>query len=402
MKKTYRILLSIILISSLGQVMSDLYLPSMPAMMQTFGTTTHAVQLSLSLFMFGLALSQLFYGVLSDVVGRQKPLLIGMSLCLLSSLLCLFSINIQMFILSRFLQGFGAGAGVGLSRSIMRDVFSDPKEYAQMGSYLTIAMILLIMLAPLLGGYIQHYFGWRASFLFLSIYTLSALFIIKLSLPETSQHHHLDNVKTRSIINNIRQIVTNSFFIGYSACIFLAYGGILAWLTIGPILLVKQMGLSPVVFGWVCVIMGLFFIMGSLLNAKLVKQKDINFMLKVGVVLMLVSGLIMMLLYLIGLLNIVFIFLLVGFYFTSASFIFPNAGAGALSSFKKIAGTASALLGAIQIIGGAIASTILALIPILSILVLSSTFILCGLGCHFFLNLTQKKKYPCCHEELLG
>lgn len=392
MQNKFNALALLIFISSLGQVMSDLYLPSMAAIIKTFATSHHTVQLSLSLFMYGLAISQLCYGIISDAVGRKKPLIAGIILCLVGSLVCTLAHTIQIFIFGRFLQGFGAGSGIALSRSIMRDVFAEPLEYARTGSYLTIVMVILVMIAPLLGGYIQNYLGWRVSFLILSGYAAWVFILVSLFLPETSQHYHLNNLKLRSIAENFLNIISNQLFIGYMACIFLVYAGILGWLTLGPILLVKEWGLSPIVFGWVSGVIGLFYILGCFLNAKLIKHTGINFMLSVGIYLMLASGILLLILISCEVINFYSLIFLVGIFFIAGSFIFANAGAGALSSFKLIAGTAGALAGFIQIIGGAVASTLMATQSSHSALPLSYLFIICGLGS--LLGLTIAKRAP--------
>lgn len=275
----------------------------------------------------------------------------------------------------------------------MRDVFIQQTDYARIGSYLTIAMIILIMLAPLLGGYLQHFFNWRISFLTLSAYAFILLMLVIFFLPETSQHHHLQNLKLNYILCNIWTVISDSRFMGYMGCIFLVYGGILAWLTIGPILLVKQMNLSPIVFGWFCVATGLFYMIGCLLNAKIVKYKNIDFIISLGVALMLSSGIILLLFTLMEFIKVLIILLAVGIYLTAGSFIFANAGAGALSPFKKIAGTAGSLAGFIQISGGAAFSTTLAILPNSGAFTLACTFIFCGLGAFICLTIAKCNKF---------
>lgn len=348
----------LLLLSCMGQLASDIYLPAMPAIKMSFNTSAHFVQLSLSLFMFGYAFSHLIYGPISDGVGRKNPLLVGTFICIIGTVICQFAHNINLFILGRFLQGAGAGASATLFRSILRDIYSGDK-LAKIGSILAISRVIILASAPLMGGYILHFFGWRACFtfilIFISICFLAAVFILK----ETNRYKERGHLRLNQIMKNSKMLLTNGIFMGNSFCVLLAFGGILAWLTSLPFLLQNVVGLTPVQFGWVSAIAGLFFIIGGLVNALLVERKGLYYMLKVGLLIMAIGSLVMLGFGMTGHINAWVIMIPVIIYIIGSSMIFANAYAGAFHPFPKIAGTAGAIFGFLQILGGALSSALM-------------------------------------------
>lgn len=351
-----------VLVSCLGQVSSDLYLPSLPAISLGLGTTDNLTQLSISLFMFGYSFSQLIYGPVSDAVGRRKPLLIGLVLCIIGGIACVFSSNIYFLICARLFQGLGAGASMALSRSITRDRCSG-NELASFSTYLAILNVFVMASAPVIGGYVQHYWGWQSSFVLLSGYAIVAFFIVFFMLPETSKHIDSTSLKLNTLKNNFKQLLTHREFVGYSACIFLAYASVLAWVTVSPMLLQNVIGLSPVQFGWVAVLVGLAFITGGLCNALFVKRFGHLNMMRFGIVIKLIAAILMLFFGLTGHLNFYAVIVPLFIFLFGAAFIFPNTFAGALTPFAQTAGMAGALFGFAQTVGGAISSFIVSYLP---------------------------------------
>lgn len=222
--------------SALGQVTSDLYLPSLPAISQGLNTTDHIAQLTIATYMIGFSLSQLVYGPLSDGIGRRKPLLFGLVLCLIGGVICLTAQNIETVIVGRLLQGVGAGACGALFRPIFSDLFSGEK-LAKYGSYAALVGIWFLAIGPVFGGYIQHYMNWRMNFVVLVTASLIALFAVMLVLPETNIHLHPSNLRVSKIKKNLIALLTSPTFLGYNFCSLLTYGAITAWLTAGTIVL---------------------------------------------------------------------------------------------------------------------------------------------------------------------
>jgi Bcr/CflA subfamily drug resistance transporter len=353
----------LILATCLMQVASDIYAPSLPAIANNFSAPIHLVQFSMAVYMLGVALSQLIYGPLSEGIGRKKPLLIGLSIMLIGSVICARAIDIHTLIAGRFIQGCGAGASAALWRSIFRDVFSG-EELAKFGSYLTIFVMFIVPAAPALGGYLQHYFGWRSIFIFMNVYTIIALIAILVGFRETSQHHHRERLKLSYVVATFRQLLTNHVFMGVTSCTFLSYGTFFAWFTAGPVLLISIVKITPVAFGWISFLGGgVAYALAGWLNGRLVTRYGIPNMMRFGFSVMLLSGLLLLSGYIFFGINhwdIVIPFIL--FYFGS-TFIWPNAFATAFTPFGKIAGYTGALYGSMLIAGAAVIGGIVSHLP---------------------------------------
>jgi len=348
----------ILLISSLGQVTSDLYLPSLPNMAKNLDVSVHAIQFTIAIYMAGLTMSQLVYGPWSDAIGRRTPLLIGLSINLTGSLLCWGAPNIYMLLLGRFLQGLGVGAASSLTRPILRDLF-EKEKLAIYNSYLAISGVLVLSTAPILGGYIQYYLSWRYNFLYLSLYGFIILCSFYFKIPETNQHHDQNNYKIKVIWQNARYLLTSPTFLRFSLCPLLTYAGILAWLTAAPIVLQEIVGLNPIQFGWIYLFAGMGFATGAFINIKLISTQGLDRMISFGFCCQLIAGVVMLLFYLMGYINTYVILIPIMLFMLGSSLVFPNASTGSLTPFPKIAGMAGALFGFIQVLGGAISSTII-------------------------------------------
>ncbi len=366
----------IILAVCLTQFASDIYAPSLPAIASSFYADISLVQRSMAIYMLGVAVSQLFYGPLSDGIGRKTPMIIGLTIMLCGSFICLYASNINILILGRLIQGCGAGACAALWRSIFRDVYQG-EQLAKYGSYLVIFVMFIVPAAPALGGYLQEYFSWQATFVFMSIYSIIALISITFGFKETSGHHHLEKLKVRYIFKTFKVLLIDRIFMGATFCTFLSYGAFFSWFTTGPILLIEDLGLSPVMFGWITLLGGgSSYALAGWINGKVVSRFGISTMLRVGFSIMVLSGIFM---FLGGAIIGVNAYVIVGpallFYFGS-TFIWPNAFAIAFTPFGHIAGYAGALYGFMQISGAAIIGGLTSYLPTYNQLPLSFVIII--------------------------
>lgn len=346
------------LISCLGQISSDLYLPALPTIRDVFHTSEQWMQFTIAIYMFGFSVSHLVYGPLSDYVGRKKPLLIGIGICVIGTLICLVAANITTFILGRFLQGAGAGAGAALFLSILRDRY-EGNALARISSVLGISRVILLASSPLIGSYLLSFFNWHACFLFLFFYAVICFAGAAFIFTESNMNKNDNTIKLSAIYKSIKSLLTHPVFMGYTFCVMLAFGGILAWITTLPFLLQDVVGLTPIQFGWVSAFSGLFFIVGGVINAIYVERTGLQKMLLAGLIIMLIGSVIMLIFGLIDIINTFVIMLPVIVYILGSSFIFSNAYAGAMHPFSEMAGTAGAVFGFLQILGGAISSAIM-------------------------------------------
>ncbi len=367
----------IVFAACLTQFASDIYAPSLPAIAENLNTHINYVQWSMSIYLFGVAISQLIYGPISEGTGRKPPMIVGLIIMCAGSLVCLWAQTIEMVILGRLIQGCGAGACAALWRSVFRDVYSG-EELAKYGSYLVIFVMFIIPAAPLLGGYFQEYFGWRANFVFMSLYSILAVLAVIFWFKETSIHHHPERLQASYIARTFHSLLTSRIFMGVTCAIFLSYGALFCWFTLGPVLLIQKAGLTPVEFGWLTALGGgSAYALAGILNGKLVTRLGIPFMMRLGFFIMICSGVILVLAYNIFGMNVWTIAIPGILFYFGSTFIWPNAFATAFTPFGKIAGYAGALYGFMQISGGAVISWMVSFLPS-SQIILGITFILCS------------------------
>ncbi|CCB88363.1 multidrug effflux MFS transporter [Simkania negevensis] len=375
MKKHVFLFSIIVLAACLTQFASDIYAPSLPGIAVSLQTDMDWVQWSLSIYMVGVALSQLIYGPISEGVGRKKPILIGLSILFFGSIVCAFAPNIFLLIAGRLIQGCGAGAVAALWRSIFRDIFKG-EELAKYTSYLVIFIMFIVPAAPALGGYFEHYLGWRSTFFFMLCYTIVALCAVGWGLRETNRHFHRERLKLNYIFPTYLTLLKSPVFMGITVCTFLTYGAFFSWFVAGPVLLIKLAGLTPVEFGWVTLIGGGgAYVLSGWLNGKCVGRFGMKNMMRFGWSVCIVSGLFMFFTFFIyGVEAASIIASVIGFYFGS-TFIWPNAFSMAFTPFGEIAGYAGALYGSMQIGGAAALGSLVSFLPDQNQLPLAIVFI---------------------------
>lgn len=349
----------------------------MPAISKALNTTITLTQLTVSVYMLGFSFSTLLYGPISDTIGRKTPLLAGIFLCFIGSGVCVFAGNIYMLILGRLLQGLGAGAGISITAAIIRDI-SSGKKMAQLNSYLTMANMVVIISAPMIGGILQESIGWHANFTFLLLYSIGVLLLVFFFLPETRTSGNRVKLELKTYKNNFVILITTKQFVGYLLCLFSAYAGILAWLTIGPSLMQEYLFLTPKQFGWMCFLCGTGYTLGALVNSKFVMKYGISRMFDFGKKFMFCASVIMLIAALLGFLNVAIIILPLMLFTFGAAMIFANSYAGAMMPFAKLAGLAAAMLTCGQLFGGFVSSTLMSLLPTSSQIPLAIVLLCCA------------------------
>lgn len=372
-----RLIIVILFVSTIGQIVSDLYIPSMPAMARALQASHTSIQASMFVFLLGFSISHLFYGPLSDRIGRRPPILFGLALNVFGSLCCVLAPHVSLLIAGRFIQGVGIGACSAVGRSITRDVVSG-QYLARFSSNIGLISVCAITSAPMLGGYLQHFFSWRSSFLFLLLYGLLVLFISWRYLRETNLNLNHTATQPKIILSNYWMLLRSKVFLGYSICSGCTYAGLAAYLTVSPFLLQNVVGLTPVQYGWLSLIFGGAIFFSTFINGRFVMKYGYEKMILFGTLFMFGSGVVMLLLALLGFLNTFVVMLPVSLCCMAAGLTFANAFAGAFHPFPQIAGTASALYGCLQILIGSLVSTMMSLVHETSQIPLSILYISIG------------------------
>lgn len=387
---TWQFVLYVTSMAVIAQFASDNFLPSLPAIAEYFKISKNLTQYSVSLYLFGMGVFQFFYGPLSDVYGRKKVLVSGYVVFTFGSILCVCAPSITWLLIGRVIQGAGI-ACTGLFRSVMRDFYSG-SELAKLGSIVTIAATMTPPLAPITGGYLEHFFGWRASFVLLFLMGATSIILFSRYFPESLPKENRRSFSMTGILKNYWECFSHRNFVIFSACSGLCLGLLFGYMTIGTFLYQHVLGLSPVTYGWLA-IFGIFFMpFGAYVNRRWMERVSVYHLTVFAAVLILIGSLIMLGFALCHIMNIAVILGPTFIVYFGIGFIFPNAFTQAFEDFGHIAGVAGAAYGAIQVFTSSIITTIAATLPTASQLPLGLYFIACSGG--LLLILTRVKKLP--------
>jgi len=334
-------------LTAIGPLATDMYLPAFPAMVAGLGLRPGSIQFSLASYFIGMAIGQLFYGPVSDRFGRRPPLLLGLAIFSVASLACALSDGDEALVLWRFLQAVGGCAGVVIARAVVRDRCA-AREAARAFSLLILVFGLAPILAPLLGGWVVTALGWRAIFVLLAIYGLACLLAVYFLLPETHDTCHEPPLRLGGVLGDYGRLLASRSLLGYSLVSGLAFAGMFAYIAGSPFVLIELNGIDPRHFGWIFGLNALGFVILSQLNARLLRRMSLTTLLHRAVWVPAVVGISLALLGLAGWVPLPVLLLGFFLYVASLGFIGPNATAAALATHGQRAGTASALMGALQ------------------------------------------------------
>ena len=358
MKPNRRILILLLgALSAIGPFSIDMYLPGFPFISKALHTSAGTVAYSLSSFFLGISLGQLIFGPLLDKFGRKKPLLAGLLVYIIASFGCMLATSVETLIICRFFQALGACAGFVAPRAIVRDEFP-LAENARIFSMLVLILGVSPMLAPTAGSLIVTRFGWQAVFLTLMILGIILFIGTILILTDKPQPENVFSLRPSAITANFLSILKTRQFIKFTLINAFSSSGFYCYLSGAPAVLMGQYGISEKEFGYLFGLIAFGLIGSSQANRYLLKYFSSPGIVQTAGIVQAISGLVMSLaVYFIHpvlpvLVSLLFILI------CCQGLTTPNATAMALSPFTKNAGSASALLGTLQMGLGAIASAL--------------------------------------------
>jgi DHA1 family bicyclomycin/chloramphenicol resistance-like MFS transporter len=344
--------------AALGQFSTSIYLPSIPAMTEALQAPLAAVQLTLTVYLFALAAFQLVYGPLADRFGRRPVMLAGLTIFVVASLVGAFAPTIEVLIAARFFQGLGACAGLVLSRAIMRDAFAGPVLSRAM-TYMGMAFALVPGSAPLLGGVLQDLFGWRAAFLVSTAAGVAVWLLVHRRIAE-SLRQRLETVHLLALVRAYGPVLRSRAFFAFALACCGIMGGLFGFLAGSPDVYIRHVGLSPSHYGIYPPIASTGFVAGGALTVRLSRRLDDAMMVRLGLATLTLAAVAMALLPALSALNAVTITACMWLYLAGMGMSLPTAIAGGIRQFPERAGTASALLGFLQMAGAATGTLIVA------------------------------------------
>ncbi|WP_116368445.1 multidrug effflux MFS transporter [Parahaliea mediterranea] len=330
---------------ALGPLSVDMYLPAMPTMRDALGTTSANIQLTLSAYLAGFAAFHLVCGPLADRYGR-KPILIGGTLIFVVACIgCSLSQTVEQLIAFRLLQGLGACVGPTLSRAITRDLFG-PRRAARALSLIAMLMALAPAVAPSLGSVMMLVWPWTSIFVFLAAYALLMIVLIQRLLPESLPQRQ--SLHPATIARNFFTLLRAPAFVAVALGSSLVYAGMLGYLSASGFVYIEMLGVPMAYFGLIFLTTVVGYFIGSASSARLASLLDSNQVVVLGAALAAAACLVMLLCYTLWPSSIYSLMLPMMLYTAAMGLVLPHAMNLALQPYPHMAGTASALLGFIQ------------------------------------------------------
>jgi MFS transporter, DHA1 family, multidrug resistance protein len=368
----------------------DMYLPGFPAIARDLSTSAAKVSLSLSSFFIGISLGQLLYGPLLDRFGRKKPLYIGLSIYILASIGCAFATSISGLIGLRIIQALGSCAATVASVTLVRDLFP-VEDNAKVFALLILVLGASPMIAPTAGGYIISAYGWHAVFIVLTLICVLIFTCCIFWLPAGNAPDLDRSLKPLPITKSFLAVFTNPRFYTYCLTGSLAFTGLFAYVAGSPVVFMNVFGVSQKAYGWIFALLSVGFIGSSQLNNLLLKRFNSQQILRFILICYLALAILFFIFSQMGWLALpvmmIFLFLLLA----CVGIANPNTVALTLAPFDKNAGTASALLGAIQMGLGSLISVFISLFEKPSLTPLAFAFLVSSILAFFMLKLGSRQ-----------
>ena len=342
------------LLTAIAPLATDMYLAALPAVAENLNTTSTNASLTLSAFMVGMALGQLVVGPLSDKTGRRKPLLFGVVICFIATVACGFAPNIELLIFARFMMGFTGSIGAVLARSIVADTTEGLATAKLMGVMMMINGFAPV-LAPLFGGWVLSWGNWRDIFHVLSVITAVMMLGVMLFIKETLPVEKRYQGTTLSVYSELPKVFKIRRYLGFMLTLCFAFAALFSYISGSTFVLQKILGLSETEFTIVFGVNSFGIVLFSAIATKLVGRMAQRRIVNVGVISLLVVSSLLTVSFLVGISlvpTLVLLFLLT----SSCGLIFGSASALALNEARHMAGSASAVMGTVQAMLGALAA----------------------------------------------
>lgn len=337
-------LVLLVVMNGVAPISLYILVPALPVLATAFGRDISIAQMTVSLYMVGIACSQIIMGPLSDRFGRRPVLLAGLALMVAASAACIFAETLPQLIAARFLQALGGATGMVVSRAIIRDLYSR-ERISSMLSLVIAVMMIAQMLSPLTGGLLETAFGWRSIFYVITAGSVAIAVAIALTLPETRRVR----AGGGGFRGDVGHLITNRAFIGYMMCQVLASQIIFTFAGGGPYIVVMQMGRSSAEYGAWFAVTGFAYLIGNLFCVRFAPRHSLEKLIWFGLALQLLGAFLNLVWGIAGL-NMApsWLFgtqMLVMF---ANAFVMSNSTAGAISIRPEAAGTASGAMGFLQ------------------------------------------------------
>lgn len=349
------------LLSMLMPLAIDMYLPSMPVIASEFGVDGGRVQMTLSAYVLGFALGQMFYGPMADSVGRKPVILWGTLVFAIAGAACAMAQTIDQLIYLRFLHGLSAAAASVVINALMRDMFTKD-EFSRMMSFVVLVMTVAPLLAPMIGGALLLLFSWHAIFWTMAAAALVGAVLVGFFIKETLPKERRQKFHMRTTLGNFASLFRHKRVLCYMLASGFSFAGMFSFLSAGPFVYIELNGVSPQNFGFYFALNIVFLVLMTLFNSRNVRRLGAVKMFRLGLLVQLTMGIWLLIVCATGL-GFWALVLGVAAYVGCIAMITSNAMAIILDDFPHMAGTAASLAGTLRFGIGALVGSILSMAP---------------------------------------
>lgn len=354
------LILLLAMVSALGPVAMQILLPGVPIIKDSFQVSTGVAQLTLSLSMAAIALATLAYGPLSDRYGRRPVLILGMSIAVIGSILCIVAPTIELLIAGRVVQAAGGAVGMVVARAIVRDVY-DARESASVIATLVMVMVVMPMVSPAVGGELMVRYDWHSVFYLVAFISAVLLAMLWRLLPETLKEP-VSFSGVQDLLRTYRSLWQDRLFRGYGLCVAFVSVVFFSFISAAPEIMVSVLHRPATEYGYYFIIVPLGFMLGNYITRYYGRRFGIHRMIDYGSRLSIFGITLALVLQGLGFTHPVALFLPVALAILGNGITLPNAQAGALNAAPRMAGSASGLTGFMQMGFSAVAAQAVALI----------------------------------------
>ncbi len=354
---TFALTALLAVLTAIGPLTVDLYLPSLPEISRVLDASTAQTQLTISSYLAAYAICPIVYGPVSDRYGRKPVLLAALTIFCAATFVCAFAPSIQALIAARAFQAVGSSGTVVLARAVVRDLYSGVRagrELSVMGVIMGVAPVV----APSIGSVLQTAFGWRACFLFVFAAGLGAFWVVWRLMPETRPRTQRHPFEWTALVRHYGVVVCNRCFLAHTVIVSASFAGLFAFISGSPFVLQDFVGLSPIGFGIAFAVASTGHIVGTSVAAHLVTRVGIDRTIGAGALALCAGGLTVVATttFIPG--SVAGFVLPIMLYMVGLGLAMPQALAGALQPFPGRAATASALVGFAQQTSAALAGAV--------------------------------------------
>ncbi len=388
-KKIQRIVWTLLCLAPITGMAVDLIAPSLPGIAKDLKVSETIAKNVIAIYLLGYALGNFVTGFLTDAIGRQKLIRLGLLAFTLASLCPVIFPQIEIILITRFIQGLTIGCVAVVSRGIYSDILP-PDKLVRLGPLMATMWGLGPIIGPVIGGYLQFYFGWKAGFGFFFLISLIGLIATFILIPETHFKRHALNIKIMK--NNLIEVLNHRLFISLSLLMGLTYSLIIAFNTAGPFLIQMQWHYSPIFFGRLAFGLGMIFLVSTFICRFLLKNYKVEQIFAVAINVFVIIAIIGVILGYFFKHSIILVTVITALMFFSTGFIFPLSMGKGMSLFRHIAGTASALMFLINILLTSLMAFVIGFISIKSAISIMWFYFLLTLLCGLIYWLIFKKE----------